>query len=71
MGAYLSEPIRQKDSCDESADNLTYGASCMQGWRVSQEVAIFHPLKFLVFKATQLSEQEATYNVNLLTTLKT
>ena len=42
MGAYLSEPIREKDSIDESLDQLTYGASCMQGWRVSQEVAIFH-----------------------------
>ena len=41
MGAYLSEPIREKESVDESLSELTYGASCMQGWRVSQEVAIF------------------------------
>ena len=41
MGAYLSEPIREKESVDESLYQLTYGASCMQGWRVSQEVAIF------------------------------
>ena len=38
MGAYLSE---EKESVDESLNQLTYGASCMQGWRVSQEVAIF------------------------------
>jgi hypothetical protein len=40
MGAYLSEPIVDKISCDEKSDKakLSFGASSMQGWRVSQEV---------------------------------
>ncbi|XP_057377745.1 protein phosphatase 1G-like [Daphnia carinata] len=39
MGAYLSEPIVEKISCNEKSDQLSYGASSMQGWRVSQEDA--------------------------------
>ncbi|XP_066253113.1 probable protein phosphatase CG10417 isoform X1 [Euwallacea similis] len=39
MGSYLSEPVTEKISTDESNDKLTYGASSMQGWRVSQEDA--------------------------------
>lgn len=41
MGAYLSEPIVEKISCDEKSNEqkLSYGASSMQGWRVSQEDA--------------------------------
>lgn len=46
MGAYLSEPVVEKISSDEKNDKLrlSYGASSMQGWRVSQEVYIlqFH-----------------------------
>ena len=38
MGAYLSEPVLDKHSSDENSDCLSYGASSMQGWRVSQEV---------------------------------
>jgi hypothetical protein len=42
MGAYLSEPIVEKISCDEKSNEqkLSYGARSMQGWRVSQEVFI-------------------------------
>ncbi|XP_072747763.1 probable protein phosphatase CG10417 [Anoplolepis gracilipes] len=39
MGAYLSEPITKKESSDEAGKNVAYGASSMQGWRVSQEDA--------------------------------
>jgi len=39
MGAYLSEPITKKESSDEVGKNVAYGASSMQGWRVSQEVS--------------------------------
>ncbi|XP_042208857.1 probable protein phosphatase CG10417 [Homarus americanus] len=39
MGAYLSEPVTEKLSSDEDGDWLKYGASSMQGWRVSQEDA--------------------------------
>ncbi|XP_015111433.1 probable protein phosphatase 2C 11 [Diachasma alloeum] len=39
MGAYLSEPITKKISSDESGENVAFGASSMQGWRVSQEDA--------------------------------
>ncbi|CAB0036730.1 unnamed protein product [Trichogramma brassicae] len=37
MGAYLSEPIVDKESTDESSGNLVCGASSMQGWRIHQE----------------------------------
>lgn len=39
MGAYLSEPVLDKHSSDEISACLSYGASSMQGWRVSQEDA--------------------------------
>ncbi|XP_055613833.1 probable protein phosphatase CG10417 isoform X2 [Uranotaenia lowii] len=39
MGAYLSEPITSKESCDEDNDFLATGSSSMQGWRISQEDA--------------------------------
>ncbi|XP_013195944.1 probable protein phosphatase CG10417 isoform X2 [Amyelois transitella] len=39
MGAYLSEPVTEKVSSDESNDRLECGASSMQGWRVNQEDA--------------------------------
>ena len=39
MGAYLSEPVLEKHSTDEESLHLSYGASSMQGWRVSQEVS--------------------------------
>ena len=38
MGAYLSKPICDKESEDEEGNVLSYGASAMQGWRLSQEV---------------------------------
>ena len=38
MGAYLSVPVLEKDSTGEEGEHLSYGASSMQGWRVSQEV---------------------------------
>jgi len=37
MGAYLSTPVREKISTDCESECLKYGASSMQGWRVSQE----------------------------------
>ncbi|XP_011694924.1 PREDICTED: probable protein phosphatase CG10417 [Wasmannia auropunctata] len=39
MGAYLSEPITKKESSDEVGKDVAYGASSMQGWRISQEDA--------------------------------
>ncbi|CAK9796461.1 Protein phosphatase 1G [Anthophora plagiata] len=39
MGAYLSEPITKKVSSDEVGKNVAFGASSMQGWRISQEDA--------------------------------
>lgn len=39
MGAYLSTPIRDKVSDDAETKLVKYGASSMQGWRVSQEDA--------------------------------
>jgi protein phosphatase 1G len=38
MGAYLSSPICDKDTIEGSNNRLTFGASSMQGWRMSQEV---------------------------------
>lgn len=39
MGAYLSEPITKKVSSDEVGKSVAFGASSMQGWRISQEDA--------------------------------
>lgn len=39
MGVYLSTPNTDKDSTDQECSNFTYGASSMQGWRMSQEDA--------------------------------
>ncbi|XP_053598809.1 probable protein phosphatase CG10417 [Microplitis demolitor] len=39
MGAYLSEPVTTKESTDDSGKNVAFGASSMQGWRISQEDA--------------------------------
>ena len=38
MGAYLSEPNLNKVSTDNDNDIISYGASSMQGWRITQEV---------------------------------
>ena len=38
MGGYMSTPNTEKISVDENCKNLIYGASSMQGWRISQEV---------------------------------
>lgn len=38
MGAYLSEPVTEKFSTDETNEYIDVGASSMQGWRISQEV---------------------------------
>uniref|UniRef100_A0A6B2EFN6 protein-serine/threonine phosphatase n=1 Tax=Phlebotomus kandelakii TaxID=1109342 RepID=A0A6B2EFN6_9DIPT len=39
MGAYLSEPITEKNSSDEVNELLACGSSSMQGWRINQEDA--------------------------------
>lgn len=39
MGAYLSSPVTDKISSDKACTEFTYGASSMQGWRISQEDA--------------------------------
>ncbi|KAH7975666.1 hypothetical protein HPB52_004051 [Rhipicephalus sanguineus] len=39
MGAYLSEPVTEKFSTNETGSRISYGASSMQGWRMSQEDA--------------------------------
>lgn len=38
MGAYLSEPVTQKISEDDSHGRLVFGVSGMQGWRMTMEV---------------------------------
>ncbi|KJH51014.1 protein phosphatase 2C [Dictyocaulus viviparus] len=39
MGAYLDKPVTEKESESGHGNGLTYGATCMQGWRVKQEDA--------------------------------
>merc|ERR1712123_541974 len=46
MGAYLSEPVLEKHSEDDISEFLSFGASSMQGWRVSQEDAHNAILKY-------------------------
>lgn len=41
MGSYLSAPVTDKESFDESCKEFNYGASSMQGWRTEQEVCFF------------------------------
>lgn len=41
MGAYLDKPVTEKESESGHGNGLTYGATCMQGWRVKQEVSCF------------------------------
>lgn len=38
MGAYLSEPMTDKQSEEGEGNKVKFGACSMQGWRVSQEV---------------------------------
>ncbi|RCN40443.1 hypothetical protein ANCCAN_13602 [Ancylostoma caninum] len=45
MGAYLDKPVTEKESESGHGNGLTYGATCMQGWRVKQEVAVRNWLK--------------------------
>ena len=40
MGAYLSTPNREKHSIAYAGKECSYGASSMQGWRISQEVML-------------------------------
>ena len=44
MGAYLSEPITNKETQLEENEELRVASSSMQGWRVSQEVSAVEPL---------------------------
>lgn len=37
MGAYLSSPVCDKETIEDSNDYLSFVASSMQGWRISQE----------------------------------
>lgn len=39
MGIYLSKPIKDKESGSGSNEQLTYGYSSMQGWRMHMEDA--------------------------------
>lgn len=39
MGVYLSSPVTEKESVDEQCEGFVYGASSMQGWRITQEDA--------------------------------
>jgi protein phosphatase 1G len=39
MGAYLSSPICDKNTIEDSNNHLAFAASSMQGWRMSQEDA--------------------------------
>ena len=47
MGAYLSEPITNKETSVEENDELRVASSSMQGWRVSQEVST---LRIYIYK---------------------
>lgn len=40
MGAYLSQPITDKESSDGEDDKFKYGTTAMQGWRTNMEVGV-------------------------------
>lgn len=39
MGAYLSQPITDKESSDGEDAKFKYGTTAMQGWRTNMEVS--------------------------------
>ena len=39
MGAYLSQPVKEKESSDGGNARVKFGTSAMQGWRTSMEVS--------------------------------
>lgn len=41
MGQTLSEPITTKESSEGGDARVKYGASCMQGWRISKSFEAF------------------------------
>lgn len=41
MGQTLSEPITTKESSEGGDARVKYGASCMQGWRISKSLDAF------------------------------
>ena len=43
MGAYLSQPITDKDSTDGEDAKFKYGTTAMQGWRTNMEVRARNP----------------------------
>lgn len=56
MGAYLSQPITDKESSDGEDDKFKYGTTAMQGWRTNMEVrphapqgTLRHPGLFFYF----------------------
>lgn len=56
MGAYLSQPITDKESSDGEDDKFKYGTTAMQGWRTNMEVrphapqgTLRHPGLFFIF----------------------
>ena len=36
----MSSPATEKFSVDKTLKHVTYGASCMQGWRIKQEASL-------------------------------
>ena len=40
MGAYLSQPVKEKESSDGGNARVKFGTSAMQGWRTSMEVDV-------------------------------
>lgn len=41
MGAYLAKPKTEKISEGNDNGKVSYGVSCMQGWRVTMEVKFY------------------------------
>ncbi|KAI8843604.1 phosphatase 2C-like domain-containing protein [Chytridium lagenaria] len=62
MGQTLSEPIKEKHSSSDKDDRLYYGASSMQGWRITMEDAhttLLDVLSDMDSSAAQLSSEAA------------
>ncbi len=49
MGAYLSQPVKEKESSDGGNARVKFGTSAMQGWRTSMEVRPFELAFVCVF----------------------
>ena len=71
MGAYLSQPVKEKESSDGGNARVKFGTSAMQGWRTSMEVRPFELAFVCVFCLCVMSVCSVYYKNMTLPTIYT